>query len=208
MIRWFLLFISPVLLAHQEHSTFGVHGLVMMQVDSKVIASHLPMPRGMHARQFLFEIKPTPALAAILDRLFKSQVLVTFSPTPFELDKLRHGEISVLSGSVYQGHFERGGNLLGTNVTFEVGKVILDEPVAPATNGHFYVRPITQEHCLFIHRIGHLSSFDQVVQVKCHHRKSAPVLIDSGASLPLNEQVPMPYKFVKTLYLETQDFAE
>ncbi|MCO7187797.1 MULTISPECIES: hypothetical protein [unclassified Pseudoalteromonas] len=209
MIRWLvLLFLSPIVLAHQEHSTFGVHGLVIMQVDSKVIASHLPMPRGMHARQFVFEVKPTPALAPIFERLFKSQVLVTFVPRAFELNKLRLGDIPALSGSVYQGHFERDGKLAGKNVTLEVGKVILDEPVTPVKNGYFYVRPVTRGHCLLIHRIGHLPSFDQLVQVKCHHQNALPALIHGGARLPLTGQVPVPYKFVNALYLETQDFDE
>ncbi|TMP35983.1 hypothetical protein [Pseudoalteromonas rubra] len=208
MIRWLLLFLSPVLLAHQEHTTFGVHGMVMMQVGQKVIASHLPMPRGMHARQVLFEVKPTPQIAHILERLFRSKTLVTFVPNPFELDKLRLGEIPALSGSVYQGHFERDGKIAKTNVTFEVGKVILDEPVEPVKNGHFYVRSVTRDLCLLIHKIGQLPSFDQMIKVKCHHQSVLPTLIESGSILPLTEQIPISYKFIEALYLETKDFAK
>ncbi|MCG7534920.1 hypothetical protein [Pseudoalteromonas sp. OOF1S-7] len=206
MFKWLLLFLSPYLFAHQLHNSFGVHGLVLMQVDHKMIASHLPMPAGMHARQLIFDVQAGYLHEKVVN-LLKSEPLVTFAPHPFELDKLRTGKITELTGGLYRGHFERGGTLVEDGLKLKINERILDKPVELVANGHFYVKPITEQSCLLVHRIGRLPSFDQIVQVKCRDQSNLASIVNGGLKTPLNKAVPLQFTFIRSLYLETQDFS-
>ncbi|KAF7785903.1 hypothetical protein PRUB_a0306 [Pseudoalteromonas rubra] len=198
---------TPVVFAHQ-HTSFGVHGLALVNVEHKIIASHLPLPRGMHARQLIFEVQAQEQQQKSLMRLINSNSLVTFAPRAFELDKLRSGELVRVNGHVYQGHFERGGVQALTGLTLKVKEILLDEPVALADNGHYYVIPLTMNDCLLVHKIGHLPSFDQLIHAKCRDQTTLPRLLDSATDKPLDKITALRIQFVRSLYLETQDFIE
>ncbi|WP_125559571.1 hypothetical protein [Pseudoalteromonas rubra] len=207
MLRWLLVLFTPVVFSHQ-HSSFGVHGLALVYVEHKIIASHLPLPRGMHARQLIFEVHAEEQHQESLVQLINSNSLVTFAPRAFELDKLRSGELVRVKGHVYQGHFERGGVQALTGLTLKVKEILLDEPVALADNGQYYILPLTMNDCLLVHKIGHLPSFDQLIQVRCRDHASLPRLLDSMTDKPLDKTTPLKLQFVRSLYQEMQDFIE
>lgn len=48
-ILWFLLLGLSAPLSACVHASHGVHGMVVLQVDHQLIASHLPLPFGKHA---------------------------------------------------------------------------------------------------------------------------------------------------------------
>ncbi|MCF2909408.1 hypothetical protein L1285_13875 [Pseudoalteromonas sp. DL2-H2.2] len=206
MFKWLLLFLSPYVVAHQLHNSFGVHGLVLMQVEHKIIASHLPMPDGVHARQLVFEVGAVRQHEQVAS-LLRSEHLVTFAPEPFELDKLRRGDITELTGSLYRGHFERAGTMVEQGLSLKVKEIILDKPIVLADNGHFYMKPVTEQSCLLVHKIGRLPSFDQIVQVNCLGQIDSSKLVESELKTPLIGTELEPFTFVQSLYLETQDFA-
>ncbi|WP_125717522.1 hypothetical protein [Pseudoalteromonas rubra] len=207
MFKWLLLFLCPYVVAHEHHTSFSVHGLVLMQVEHKVIASHLPTPAGLHARQLIFEVQVSQDEHKNLIKLIKSEPLVTFAPNPFELDKLRTGDIAELTGNLYRGHFEREGTQVKEGLKFKVNKVILDKPIVLADNGYFYMRPVTSKSCLLVHKIGRLPSFDQIVQVSCRSQSNLSATVDSGQNIPWHEATSLQFRFIRSLYLETQDFS-
>ncbi|WP_125779862.1 hypothetical protein [Pseudoalteromonas rubra] len=207
MFKWLLLFLSPYVVAHQNHTSFGVHGLVLMQVEHKMIASHLPMPAGLHARQLIFEVEGTVDEHEKALKLIKSESLVTFAPNPFELDKLRTGDIAELTGNLYRGHFERGGIQVRKGLKLKVNKILLDKPIVLADNGYFYMSPVTAQSCLLVHKIGRLPSFDQIVQVSCRGQANLTATVDSGQNTPWHEATSLQVRFIRSLYLETQDFS-
>ncbi|KNC66592.1 hypothetical protein [Pseudoalteromonas ardens] len=207
MFKWLLVLFTPIVFAHQ-HNSFGVHGLALVNVEHKIIASHLPLPRGMHARQLIFEVQAQEQQQKSLMQLINSNSLVTFAPGAFELDKLRSGDLVRVNGHVYQGHFERGGIQALTGVTLKVTKILLDEPVALVDNGQYYIIPLKMNDCLLVHKIGHLPSFDQLIQARCRDHATLPRLLDSKTGKPLDKTTPLNLEFVRSLYLETQDFIE
>lgn len=128
------------------HASHGVHGMVLLQVENQLIASHLPFPAGKHAHQIVLQVSsdmPGPILQAL-----KEKGLVTLEPQPFALKDLQQGIVKSFNAQVYLGHFERGGKDLGT-VTVQVQQKLLDKAVgAEAARDAVYRIPLKQGELL------------------------------------------------------------
>lgn len=128
------------------HASHGTHGMVVLQVENQLIASHLPLPAGKHAHQIVFQVSsvmPAPVVQAL-----KEKHLVTLEPQPFALKDLQQGKLRSFKAQVYLGHFERGGKDLGT-VTVQVQQKLLDKAVGEvAEQDGVYRIPLSQGELL------------------------------------------------------------
>jgi hypothetical protein len=116
--------------------TVGVHGMLVAggqrtdsAMRSPVYASHLPMFMPPHDFQVIMRVAG-PAAATYGDFVahFGSSDIYTFRPEPFSIADLDpSGGVPALRsvrGSLFRGHFERGGSQIATDVSLEVEHVI------------------------------------------------------------------------------------
>lgn len=108
------------------HASHGIHGMVVLQVENQLIASHLPFPAGKHAHQIVLQISSD--MPELVQQALKEKRLVTLEPQPFALKDLQQGKLISFNAQVYLGHFERGGKDIGT-VTVQVQQKLLDKAV-------------------------------------------------------------------------------
>lgn len=128
------------------HASHGVHGMVLLQVENQLIASHLPFPAGKHAHQIVLQISSD--MPKLILQALKEKRLVTLEPQPFALKDLQQGNVKSFNAQVYLGHFERGGQNLGT-VTVQVQQKLLDKAVGEvATQNGVYRIQLTQGELL------------------------------------------------------------
>lgn len=143
---WLMLFCTSSPLWACLHASHGIHGMVLLQVENQLIASHLPFPAGKHAHQIVLQVSsdmPAPVVQAL-----KEKRLVTLEPQPFALKDLQQGKLKSFNAQVYLGHFERGGKDLGT-VTVQVQQKLLDKAVGAVTEQDAVYRiPLTQGELL------------------------------------------------------------
>ncbi len=109
----------------------AVHGMLLFGSE-KIYLSHLPMfhrPHEFHkphAYQVLLEVTfPSGARETYLkDRLdHPSELVYTFVPRPFILPDLKNQPFA-LEGSVFRGHFERGGKEIVPDLKTGVPKIL------------------------------------------------------------------------------------
>lgn len=128
------------------HASHGIHGMVLLQVENQLIASHLPFPAGKHAHQIVLQVSSD--MPAHVVQALKEKRLVTLEPQPFALNDLQQGKLKSFNAQVYLGHFERGGQEAGT-VTVQVQHKLLDKAVgAGAEQNGVYRIPLTQGELL------------------------------------------------------------
>lgn len=197
--------VLPLQAKHSDHS-IGVHGMALMWVDGKVLASHMPLHHGKHAVQLVVELKPQPEQLQNIKTLFRDYELVSLMPETFSLTELRQGKITHFSGTVFGGHFERGGKALLKNVRFTVGEQLLNEQLIAQDNGTYHVISLNSQLSLLVHRIGDKPSFDQIVLAKRKHQDVLPSEIQLKTQKPLTTLSNEYIEIVAPLYLETQDF--
>jgi len=112
---------------HGGGSTMGMHGMLLFGTETLYL-SHLPMFMHPHNFQVILEVALDDAAAAAVraDREAGAD-LHTFTPDEFpitELDPAGGGPArTVLEGTVWRGHFERGGERL-TAATARVRQVV------------------------------------------------------------------------------------
>lgn len=157
-----LLFVSLSTLGqHQDHP--AVHGMLLVGT-SKFYASHLPMFHAPHDHQAIFEID----LVNKNDYLLSSKThkgYHTLVPEPFVLTELKQGRKS-FKAQIYQGHFERGGKLIGESVVnvkqILVFKKFKQEP--KPSKLVYYAFGNAQEQFM-AHSITRAPDFDHILQV-------------------------------------------
>ena len=100
---------------HGGDGTMGVHGMLLFGEDALYL-SHLPMFQSPHNFQVILEAGFDDAAAQVLraDRETSGQDLYyTFEPAKFHITELDPGgdgpARSSIEGTIYRGHFERGG---------------------------------------------------------------------------------------------------
>lgn len=116
--------------------TVGVHGMLVAggqrtdsAMRSPVYVSHLPMFMPPHDFQVIMRVAG-PAAATYGDFVahFGSADIYTFRPEPFSIARLDPSgggpAMTSVRGSLFRGHFERGGSQIATDVSFEVEQVI------------------------------------------------------------------------------------
>lgn len=201
-----LLFSQGATAKKHDHSV-GIHGMVLMLVDDRLFASHLPLHGSKHAVQLVLELKVEGAQLHNIKTMLKENPLVTLMPQTFSLSELRSGNITGFKGEVFAGHFERGATISISNVQFKVGEQLLNQPLKTNKNGGFYVIGLKNKLSLLVHRIGSVPSFDQILLVQHQEDISLPALLPLGNQAPLKQLPKGKFKLIKQLYLETRDFT-
>jgi hypothetical protein len=113
---------------HGEHGTMGVHGMLLFGGDALYV-SHLPMFDSPHNFQVILEVGFDDAVSEVLraDREAGGD-MYTFEPAKFhitELDPSGDGPArSSIEGTIYRGHFERGGRPIARGAVAEVRNVV------------------------------------------------------------------------------------
>ncbi len=109
--------------AHGQATTIGVHGMLLFG-DDPVYLSHLPMFDTPHNFQVLLEV----ALDDAAREASRSEEMHTFVPEPFpisELDPSGGGPArTTIEGSIFSGHFERGGKQVVDRTEAQVREVV------------------------------------------------------------------------------------
>jgi hypothetical protein len=160
---------------HADASTTGVHGMLLFGEDVLYL-SHLPMFASPHNFQVLLEVGlDDAAREAFLsgDDVAAGDSIHTFAPQPFpivELDPDADGPgRTSIEGTIFRGHFERGGEPIAEDVVAEVHRVVhfseLDENAKRSE-----VRELTYlcfgrpGHLYLAHEVTARPDFDQVLE--------------------------------------------
>jgi hypothetical protein len=171
--------------------TVGVHGMLVAggqrtgdSLRSGVYASHLPMFMPPHDFQVIMAVTG-PAAARYGDFVahFGSSDIYTFRPEPFsitELDPSIGGlALTSLRGSLFRGHYERGGSEIANDISFEVEQVIcfqhLSADAAPDAGGQLrYLCFGARDAAFLAHLITAPPDFDQILNVEISSLTGVP----------------------------------
>jgi len=109
------------------------HGMVVLG-EGTVYLSHMPMFMDPHAVQYVLEVtlKSTTGDARQIyadDRRTTGTAVYTLAPEPFRISDLvapegQEPKLTSFTGTLFRGHFERGGTEILDPVTVEVQRVI------------------------------------------------------------------------------------
>ena len=114
---------------HSEDSSTGVHGMLLFG-EEVLYLSHLPMFASPHNFQVLLEVGLDDAAreAFLSDRHVAGDGIHTFVPQPFPIAELApraDGPARTsIEGTIFRGHFERGGEPIAEGVVTEVHRVV------------------------------------------------------------------------------------
>ena len=115
-------------------ATMGLHGMLLFGGDRHYL-SHLPMFESPHNFQVILDVELDDAVGEAL-----GQGLHTFEPELFpiaELDPRQGGSTrSSIEGTIYRGHFERGGQPIARGAVARIRTVVyFDELDVEAVHG-------------------------------------------------------------------------
>jgi hypothetical protein len=152
---------------HHDHPS--THGMLIVG-KSDLYLSHLPMFHTPHNYQVIFKVQLTPpAKAQYLASLESStETVYTLVPETFVLPEMAEHP-RPFKAEIYKGHFERGGEVIATNVTVEIQSVIYFKKFIPGEN-----KPTIGKFLLFgsnlepfaAHLITAKPDFDQISRLK------------------------------------------
>jgi hypothetical protein len=177
---------------HGEHSTMGVHGMLLFGEEALYL-SHLPMFERPHNFQVLLEVGFDDAVLQALgaDREGGGG-LHTFEPEKFpisELDPGGGGPVRTsMVGTVFHGHFERGGTPIASG-TAQVRNVVyfaeLDRQAAHDPDATLRYLCFGRGGRLHLaHQITASPDFDQVLPVRL-----VPATVTDPAGRPVDAEV-------------------
>jgi hypothetical protein len=189
---------TPPPVAHAH----GVHGMVVFGHDH-LFASHLPLYHAPHDWQVILEVAPDAVVAAKWRAELGDAPLVTFEPEPFDLIRLAPDAADPLrevAGTVYRGHFERGGTAW-QKVRLRVERVLLFRKVDPhaATAKSDYFAFGDGAESYLVHAIGARPDVDEI------YATTAPP--PAGAAAPVTADAAA-LAAARLVYRETDDLAE
>ena len=151
---------------HSQHNLMGSHGMVLIyHPEEGFFASHLPLYSTPHNYQIIYQVKLEEPQKYI-DMIGKG--MVTLLPSNFDLKRLISGESFAINTKIFQGHFERGGEVkFSTDMTF-VKPILIEKVSATFTSSKatFYQAVISDQHAIFAHKIQQAPSFDAIGFVK------------------------------------------
>jgi len=192
----------------KDKAAIGVHGMALMNVDGKLVASHMPLHHPIHAFQLLLELEIESFTPDV------GQSLITLMPEKFDLYELARGELKHFNAAIYDGHFERGGEKIHKKFLVRVKKVLLFEQIESSSKKFSYFEVnLDSRNLLVIKKIGDRPSFDQIFHLSGVSKKGKEkqdgnfFKLDSRATASLlAKRYALDVQFVKSIYLETQDF--
>lgn len=122
---------------HHHGHAHGVHGMLVLggqrtetALRSPVYVSHLPMFSSPHNFQVILRVGGEAAgTYGDFVAHFGLDPIFTFQPEPFSIDELDPSAPggparASFRGTLFRGHFERGGSKIASDVPFEVEQVI------------------------------------------------------------------------------------
>jgi hypothetical protein len=169
---------------HHHGDTHGIHGMLVLggqrtgdSLRSPVYVSHLPMFMSPHDFQVIVRVTGEAARRyGDFVAHFGSSDIYTFKPEPFSIDELdptrdRGAARTSFGGTLYRGHFERGGSEIASDALFEVEQVVLFRRFGPAAGGGArdqlrYVCFGERDAAFLAHLITGPPDFDQVLNVE------------------------------------------
>lgn len=186
----------------------GTHGMLLFG-EKTVYLSHLPMfSRNIHRYQVILEVTLTKtggdAQAAYVQdrRKHPSTRIYTFEPDPFVLPELdpKNPQRKSFSGTIFRGHFERGGRPINENVVANVTRVIhfrkFDAQAAGLPQLEYFVFGKDQD--LFLaHLITRPPDFDQVMSIGQIDRKFTNEELSEGAPIIFPGKTNKPVQRIK-----------
>jgi hypothetical protein len=157
-----------------ECDTTGRHGMLLFGADP-VYLSHLPMYMCPHNFQVLLEAQlPADTMDTLrADRARHGDGLYTFDPDRFPIAELEpHDGVPArtsLTGTIFRGHFERGGTPIAKGVRVDVARVVrfreLDGAAEPGS-GLPYLCFGRGDQVFLAHELTGRPNFDQVLAVR------------------------------------------
>jgi hypothetical protein len=173
----------------------AVHGMVLFG-NKTTYASHMPMFQSPHDYQFVFKVElanagPNSTLENFSKLKNAGNNFFTLAPQAMDLTKVMSGEIKSFKSLLFLGHFERGGQNLGS-VTVNVSKIIISAKLNTlGLEKHEYLVFGENEEFYAVHRIAGKPSYDSILKVtqpfdkfqipNCHFR-----FCDSPTSGPIS----------------------
>jgi hypothetical protein len=172
----------------------ATHGMLLFG-EKKIYLSHLPMfSVPVHRYQVILEATLTksgsdPQAAYVQDRSEHTNTKVyTFEPEPFVLPDLDPGNArrNSFKGTIFRGHFERGGEVIGSDVIVNVTRVIhfrqFDAQAAELPQLEYLIFGLAQE--LFTaHLITRPPDFDHVLAIKSLSRRFTDEELGKGIAI-------------------------
>ena len=144
--------------------------------DRVSYASHLPMFHNPHNDQLILKLQlsdvpsrstQTPPLMAYTEAKARGETLFTLEPELMDLSQVMQGSRTFFAANLYEGHFERGGTLLGS-IRVRVEKIVFSARLDAAQTP-----PNFEEYFFFgegpeffgAHKIVSKPSFDAIFSV-------------------------------------------
>ena len=177
---------------HDHPDTTGRHGMLLFG-DEELYLSHLPMFHPPHDFQVLLRVRFDGASsdALLADRPAGGLDLYTFDPLEFPLAELdpQGGPLRTsIEGTIYRGHFERGGQPIVSGAVAEVLQVayfqqLVDrEPTEDAALSYLCFGRADRLH--LAHEITARPSFDHVLTARI-----VPGSLTDMSGRPLDDDV-------------------
>ncbi|MGK5114450.1 hypothetical protein [Geodermatophilus sp. CPCC 205506] len=183
---------QPVDSSHDHPDTTGSHGMLLFG-DEVLHLSHLPMFHFPHNFQVLLSVRfdDDSSRAFLADRATGDGGLYTFLPELFpitELDPRNGPKRSSLEGTIFRGHFERGGVSIVTGAVADVlhvvhfSELVEREPAPDAELRYLCFGPAGRLH--LVHEITARPSFDHVLIARI-----VPGTLTDMSGRPLDDDV-------------------
>ncbi|MBB1353023.1 hypothetical protein [Pseudoalteromonas sp. SR45-5] len=198
--------------SHKTQSYNGFHGMALILAGDKVLASHMPLYAPPHNYQIVYEVTTDDThlktIKNILNKAADEQEKITILPTKFDLNLLINKKTPTLNVTVFNGHFERGGNVLfTTKLTFKNPLYVEKITTNQAQKNVFALIKLTEQQGLVIHKIQSKPSYDSLSLVPLTMSKyNGKLKCDASISTALKSKLEACFKTVPS-YLETKDFA-
>ena len=160
----------------------GIHGMLVFggqhtdsQFRSPVYISHLPMFMHPHEFQVIARVSGTAAgIYGDFVAHFGTSTIYTFKPEPFSIDELDPSgggpARTSIAGTLFRGHFERGGEPIGTGVSVDIEQIVHFRRFSPDVgNARDQLRYICfggRDLAFLAHVITAPPDFDQILAVQ------------------------------------------
>lgn len=172
--KYVIIALSLFMGAASQADTTAIHGMVLFG-KSNTYASHLPMFHPPHDRQLIMKISLLDFPRNNTVRLYQklnavSGQMFTLLPVALDLDQVMNREKTGFQASLYKGHFEKGGQLLGV-VMVNVEKLILAAKLnSLAPEEHQYLIFGEKGEYFAAHIINGKPSYDSILAVEAPYR--------------------------------------
>jgi hypothetical protein len=161
---------------HDHQDTTSIHGMLLFGEET-LYFSHLPMFHRPHHFQVIVEVEFDDATREVLaaDRKADAEHIWTFEPERFAITDLdpsgRDPVRSSLRGTIFHGHFERGGRPIAEDVAAQIRHVVhfrtLDDASAHDNNADLRYLTFGRDGEFHLaHYISARPDFDHIVRAR------------------------------------------